>query len=71
MVATAGKYGIRLVLTLANYLPSYGGAPKDVQWLGGTSITDFWTRPDIRYRGKLLGVASSQSSSSVAQHSRI
>ncbi|CAL8472233.1 g11775 [Coccomyxa elongata] len=48
VVATAGHYGIRLVLTLTNYLPSYGGAPKWVQWLGGSSITDFWTSPVIR-----------------------
>lgn len=48
MVATAAKFDIRLVLTLTNYLPSYGGAQKYVQWIGGSSITDFYTRPDIR-----------------------
>ena len=48
MVAAAGAHGLRLVLTLTNYLPAYGGAPSWVRWHNGTSIADFWTSPRIR-----------------------
>lgn len=48
VVATAGQHGMRVILTLTNYLPAYGGAQQWVNWYGGGTITDFWQRSDIR-----------------------
>ncbi len=48
VVAAANAHGMRLVLTLTNYLSAYGGAQQWVQWFNGTSIIDFWTDPSIR-----------------------
>ena len=59
VVAAAGAHGLRLVLTLTNYLPAYGGAPQWVRWNNGTSIADFWTSPRIR---------CSQSTNGMHQH---
>ena len=49
VVATAGARGMRVILTLTNYLPAYGGAQQWVHWYGGGTITDFWKRQDIRH----------------------
>jgi mannan endo-1,4-beta-mannosidase len=49
VVATAAQHDMRLVLTLTNYLPSYGGAQQYVQWIGGSNITAFYARQDIRW----------------------
>ena len=55
VVAAAQAHGLRLVLTLTNYLPAYGGAPQWVQWGNGTSIADFWTSLPIRFGLWTLG----------------
>ena len=48
VVWRARESGMRVVLTLTNYQPAFGGALQWVQWLGGSSITDFYTSPTIR-----------------------
>ena len=48
VVATAGAHGMRVILTLTNYLNAYGGATQWVDWYGGGTISDFWQRQDIR-----------------------
>ena len=48
VVTQAAAHGMRLVLTLTNYLAAYGGAQQYVNWYGGGTITDFWQRSDIR-----------------------
>ena len=48
-MAAANAHGMRLVLTLTNYLSAYGGAQQWVQWFNGTSIFDFWADPSIRH----------------------
>ena len=48
VVTQAAAHGMRLVLTLTNYLAAYGGVQQYVNWYGGGTITDFWQRSDIR-----------------------
>eukprot|EP00884_Botryococcus_braunii_P022357 jgi/Botrbrau1/8805/Bobra.0330s0035.1 len=47
MVAIAPRYGLRLILTLTNFPPGYGGMEQYVRWFNGTSILDFYTNPAI------------------------
>ena len=58
VVATAGARGMRVILTLTNYLPAYGGAQQWVHWYGGGTITDFWKRQDIRHAAHLILLTS-------------
>ena len=39
---------MRIILTLTNYQPAFGGMLQWVQWMGGSSISDFYTSPAIR-----------------------
>lgn len=48
VIAKASTYGIRLILTLQNYWPDYGGAQQWAQWYNGTSIVDYYGNKDIR-----------------------
>ncbi len=41
-VKLAGERGIRLVLTLTNYWPDYGGMPQYQQWMGLQNLNDFY-----------------------------
>ncbi len=43
VVAEAGKRNIKLVLTLVNGLPDYGGMPQYMAWLGGGGKDQFYT----------------------------
>jgi mannan endo-1,4-beta-mannosidase len=47
VVAMAPRYGIRLILTLTNFPPGYGGMEQYVHWFNGSSILEFYTNPDI------------------------
>ncbi len=44
-VRLAGERGVRLILTLTNYHPDYGGMPRYQQWLGLTDLHDFYRDP--------------------------
>lgn len=55
VVAEARKHGVRLLLTLVNNLPEYGGKSRYVQWardngddLDRGSDDHFFTHPKIR-----------------------
>lgn len=55
VVAEAGKHGVRLLLTLVNNLPEYGGKSRYVQWARDTGDDldrghddHFFTHPKIR-----------------------
>lgn len=55
VVAEAGKHGVRLLLSLVNNLPEYGGKSRYVQWARdtGDGLDDghddhFFTHPKIR-----------------------
>jgi mannan endo-1,4-beta-mannosidase len=41
-VKLAGERGIRLILTLTNHNPDYGGIPQYQRWLGFTNLNDFY-----------------------------
>ncbi len=41
-VKLAGECGIRLILTLTNYWPDYGGMPQYQQWMGLRNLNDFY-----------------------------
>src|SRR5207248_11145140 len=42
-VKLAGDRNIRLILTLTNYNPDYGGIPQLARWLGLTTLNDFYS----------------------------
>jgi mannan endo-1,4-beta-mannosidase len=55
VIAEAARHGVRLLLTLVNNLPEYGGKSRYVQWareagLDLSPLTDdhFYTNPTIR-----------------------
>jgi endo-1,4-beta-mannosidase len=55
VVAEAGKHGVRLLLTLVNNLPEYGGKSRYVQWardagddLDRGNDDHFFTHPKLR-----------------------
>ncbi len=41
-VKLAADRGIRLILTLTNYYPDYGGMPQYQRWLGLANLNDFY-----------------------------
>jgi mannan endo-1,4-beta-mannosidase len=41
-IKLAGDRGIRLILTLTNHNPDYGGIPQYQRWLGFTDLNDFY-----------------------------
>ena len=43
-VKLAADRGIRLILTLTNYNPDYGGIPQYARWLGLANANDFYRR---------------------------
>ena len=45
MVDQAREYGMRLILTLTNGDPGYGGMPQYANWHGFNSVTGFYTLP--------------------------
>lgn len=47
VVAMAPRYGMRVILTLTNFPPGYGGMEQYVRWFNGSSIMDFYTNPAI------------------------
>ena len=47
VLAQSCQHGLRVVLTLTNYLTAYGGMQTWVQWFGGTSVSEFYTNPTI------------------------
>ena len=47
VMAQACQHGLRVVLTLTNYLTAYGGMQTWVQWFGGKSVQEFYTNPTI------------------------
>ncbi len=47
VMAQACQHGLRVVLTLTNYLTAYGGMQTWVQWFGGKTIQEFYTNPTI------------------------
>ncbi|CAL5228204.1 g11291 [Coccomyxa viridis] len=47
VLAQSCQHGLRVVLTLTNYLTAYGGMQTWVQWFGGTSVLEFYTNPTI------------------------
>ncbi len=49
-MAKARSAGMRIILTLTNYQPAFGGMQQWVNWWGGSSISDFYTNPAIRWQ---------------------
>lgn len=47
-VYKAGQLGLRLVLTLTNNWPDYGGMSQYVTWFGAAGHDDFYTNAEIR-----------------------
>ena len=47
VLAQSCQHGLRVVLTLTNYLTAYGGMQTWVQWFGGQSVSEFYTNPTI------------------------
>ena len=47
VLAQSCQHGLRVVLTLTNYLTAYGGMQTWVQWFGGKSASEFYTNPTI------------------------
>ncbi len=68
-VKLAGERGIRLILTLTNYWPDYGGMPQYQEWLGLADLNDLyrderakskfqdWVRALITRRNPLTGLS--------------
>lgn len=68
-VHLAGQRDVRLILTLTNYWPDYGGMRQYQRWLGLTSLNDFyrdgraktafqnWVRALLTRRNSLTGLA--------------
>ncbi|CAK0784598.1 hypothetical protein CVIRNUC_007802 [Coccomyxa viridis] len=59
VVAQAALHGIRLILTLTNYWPDYGGTPQWAQWYNQSSLVEFYQDDNIRagvksYMGKII-----------------
>ena len=48
LVTEARLSGIRLIMTLTNGKNDYGGMRQYVQWVNGSSITEFYTNRRIR-----------------------
>ncbi len=47
-IKLAGDRGIRLILTLTNHNPDYGGMPQYQRWLGFPSLNDFYRDANAR-----------------------
>ena len=64
MVAKAGDYDLKLVLSLTNYWPAYGGMEEYVKWAHGAdsiqnlTVTEFYTSPEIKemYKNNFLAL---------------
>ena len=64
MVAKAGDYDLKLVLSLTNYWDAYGGMEEYVKWAHGANstqnltITEFYTSPEIKemYKSNFLAL---------------
>ncbi|KAK9817835.1 hypothetical protein WJX72_002895 [[Myrmecia] bisecta] len=52
VVEKARSSGMRVLLTLTNYLSAYGGVAQYVQWASGVEATDFYTSAAIRQQFK-------------------
>ena len=48
MVDQAREYGMRLVLTLTNGDPGYGGMPQYAKWHDFDTVTGFYTLPAVK-----------------------
>ena len=48
LLSEARRHGMRLLLTLTNGDTGFGGMEQYVSWFGGTTITDFYTKPSVR-----------------------
>ncbi len=56
VIAQASAHGIRVILTLTNYWPDYGGPPTWAKWFNRSSIVEFYQDPAIRWdRGLASG----------------
>ena len=49
VIAQASARGIRVILTLTNYWPDYGGPPTWAKWFNRSSIVEFYQDPTIRW----------------------
>jgi mannan endo-1,4-beta-mannosidase len=47
-IKLAGDRGIRLILTLTNHNPDYGGIPQYQRWLGFAKLNDFYRHASAR-----------------------
>jgi len=64
VVAKAGDYDLKLVLSLTNYWDAYGGMEEYVKWAHGANstqnltITEFYTSPEIKemYKSNFLAL---------------
>lgn len=52
VVYKARLHGIRLVLTLTNYNPHFGGMVQYLEWSNRTNITEFYTDSIIKVQTK-------------------
>ena len=48
VIAQAATHGIRVILTLTNYWPDYGGPPVWAQWYNTSNLVDYYQSPTIR-----------------------
>ena len=48
VIAQAAAHNIRVILTLTNYWPDYGGPPIWAKWFNRSTIVEFYQDPSIR-----------------------
>ena len=48
MIDQAQEYGMRVVLTLTNGDPGYGGMPQYAKWHGFDTVAGFYTLPAVK-----------------------
>jgi hypothetical protein len=48
VIDQAREYGMRVVLTLTNGDPGYGGMPQYAKWHGFDTVAGFYTLPTVK-----------------------
>ena len=54
MIDQAREYGMRVVLTMTNGDPGYGGMPQYAKWHGFDTVAGFYTLPAVKVRPRFV-----------------